>query len=298
MEKPPEEIRSEIDAVREDLGDTLEAIGDRVAPAKVMARAKADAADKIESVKAKVSPRRLARRGADAARRGLRSAVGSDDSSRTTKVPAVGSARNQGRDVAAAARGKGQAVTKRVSRAAGSVAETLGDSPQAARQRAEGNPAAAGLLAFAAGFFAAALLPPTERERQLVGQAKDKLQPLAQEAAQVGKGVAGELQSSAQAGVEAVKDTATDAVQQVKGRAQSSAGRVKSEASDATQTVARKTKKATKAVKKQAKGSTAALKGEARKAASTTQRARGAAAPRARAAAVRRSPAVRRRGRP
>jgi hypothetical protein len=63
--------------VRDDLGETLEAIGDRVAPQKVMARAKADLADKVDGVKERVSPLRLAGRGAGALRRGVRTAVGS-----------------------------------------------------------------------------------------------------------------------------------------------------------------------------------------------------------------------------
>jgi len=163
-------------------------------------------------------------------------------------------------------------VAQRAGRAAGSVADTLGDAPQAARSRAEGNPVAAGLLAFAGGFFAAALLPATDRERQLTDKAKEHLQPLAQQAAEVGKSVAGELQSSAQASLDTVKDTATEAVEEVKGRAQASTGRVKEEASDATREVATRTKSATTTVKKQAKGSTRAVKGEAKQAAATTKR--------------------------
>lgn len=78
MDTRADEIRSEIDDVREDLGDTLEQIGDRVAPNKVVARTKADLVMKVDEVKDKVSPRRLASRGADAVRRGVRTAVGSD----------------------------------------------------------------------------------------------------------------------------------------------------------------------------------------------------------------------------
>jgi ElaB/YqjD/DUF883 family membrane-anchored ribosome-binding protein len=236
MDNPPEQIRSEIDDVRENLGETLEAIGDRVAPKKVMARAKADAAEKIDDVKARLSPRRLVRQGVEAARRGVGSAVGGDD-------------------------------PRRAQARAGDV---LGDAPQAARRRAEGNPVASGLLAFAGGFFAAALLPATERERQLTDKAKDRLKPLAQQAAEVGKSVAGELQSSAQESLEAVKGTATEAVEEVKGRAQASTGKVKAEASNATQEVGTRTKSATTTVKKQARGSARAVKGEAKKEPTTT----------------------------
>jgi len=274
VDKPPEEIRSEIDDVREDLGETLEAIGDRVAPKKVMARAKADAADKIDDVKARLSPRRLAQRGTDAARRGLRSAVGSDASTGRANLPVVAPATRLPRRTAGTpSGGQGKAVAQRAGKAAGSVADTLGDAPRAARRGAEGNPVAAGLLAFAGGFFAAALLPATDRERQLTDKARQRLQPLAQQAAEVGRSVAGELQSSAQASLDAVRDTATEAVEEVKGRAQASTSRVRDEASDATEEVAARTKSATTTVKKQAKGSTRVVKGEAEKAAATTKRA-------------------------
>ena len=276
MEKPPEEIRGEIDDVREDLGDTLEAIGDRVAPKKLMARAKADASERVQGVKAKLGPRRLASRGADTVRQGVRRAVGSgNDSSANGGVSEVaGSARGQGRAVAGAARGQSEAVAKRARGTASSVADSLGDAPQAVRQQAEGNPVAAGLLAFAGGFFAAALLPPTERERQAVQKAKEALQPVAESAGEVGKSVAGELQSTAKASLEVVKETATDAVEEVKGRAQASAEQVKQEASGATEKVAGRAKKATKKVQKQAEGATGAVKGEAKKAA---KRVRGEA---------------------
>ena len=276
-ERPPEEIREEIEDVREDLGETLEEIGDRVAPQKLMARAKAEAAERVEGVKAKLSPRRLARRGGDKLRQGARRAVGSgDDSASSGRVSNVAgdtggrgraTVRSQTRPAAGAARGQSQAVAKRVKGAASSVADSMNDAPQSARQRVEGNPLAAGLLAFAGGFAAAALLPPTDRERQAAEQAKERLQPLAQGAAEVGKSVAGELQSSAKARLETVKETATEAAEEVKGRTRSSAGRVKEEASGATQTVAGRAKKATKKVQQQAKGATGAVKGQTKQAA-------------------------------
>lgn len=273
MEKPPEEIRSEIDDVRDDLGETLEAIGDRVAPKKVVARAKSDAADKIRGVKVRFSPRRLTQRGTEVARRGLRSAVGSDNSSAATVPVVARPARGPQRGAIAAPKSQGKAVAKKATKAASSVTDTLGDAPDAVRQKAEGNPVAAGLLAFAGGFFAAALLPATDRERQLTEKAKEHLQPLAKEATEVGKNIAGELQSTAQAGLESVKDTATGGVEEVKGQAQSSVGHVKGEASDATQTVAERTKAATTTMKKQAKGAAGAVKGQAKKAPPAPRRA-------------------------
>ncbi len=287
MDRPPEQIRSEIDDVREDLGDTLEELGDRVAPQKVMARAKADIADRVDDVKEKVSPRRLARRGVDSVRRGVRRTVGSgadDDAGGVGQLSqTAGAARERARSAvggaSATAREQGRNVARQTRGAASSFTDSLGDAPQAVRQRAEGNPLAAGLLAFTGAFFAAALLPSTERERQLAQQAKEGLQPLTQSAAEVGKSVAGELQSTATASLEAVKETATEAVEEVRGRAQSSVGRVKGEASSATETVAGRAKKATKEVQKQAKGAAGTVKGQTTKAAQQARRGAKKAAP-------------------
>src|SRR3712207_7554174 len=60
-----------------------------------------------------------------------------------------------------------RSVSARLGSAAESVGDELRAAPDTARRKAEGNPIAAGLLAFAGGFFAAALLPPSEREREL-----------------------------------------------------------------------------------------------------------------------------------
>jgi ElaB/YqjD/DUF883 family membrane-anchored ribosome-binding protein len=89
VERPPDQIRNEIEDVREDLGETLEEIGDRVAPQKVMARAKADIAGRVDDAKEKVSPRRLAQRGTDVVRRGVRSAMGSNDDDGDGRVSQV-----------------------------------------------------------------------------------------------------------------------------------------------------------------------------------------------------------------
>ena len=301
MARPPEEIRGEIDDVREDLGETLEEIGDRVAPQKVMARAKAEATEKVEGVKQTLSPRRLARRGTDSVRRGVRRAVGSgadddgDDGGGQLSQTA-GAARERTRSAVggtkATAGKQARGVAQRAGSAASSVTDSLGDAPQAVRQRAEGNPLAAGLLAFAGGFFAAALLPPTERERQLTEKAKEGLQPLARSAAEVGKSVAGELQITAQASLEAVKETATEAAEEVKGRAQSSAGRVKGEASSATETVAGRAKKATKKVQKEAKGAAGAVKGQTNKAAKKATSGAKKAAPTPRSTPMRPRPSA------
>ena len=77
MSRDPDEIREEIETAREDLGETLEAIGDRVAPKHVAKRVKDDVDDKIDAIGDKVSPKRILARRTESIRSGLRNRGGS-----------------------------------------------------------------------------------------------------------------------------------------------------------------------------------------------------------------------------
>ncbi|HEX8770692.1 MAG TPA: DUF3618 domain-containing protein [Acidimicrobiales bacterium] len=269
MSTKAEELRRDIEQARGDLGTTLEQIGDRVAPKKVVARTKADIADKVDDVKEKVSPRRLVGAPVQAVRAGVRNVMGSDDDD---GGPVPGRQRNASRgQLAASTRGKASDMSQRASETAGAAVGGLRDGATSVKSKAEGNPMAAGLFAFAAGFFAASLLPPSQRERQLVQKARDEMEPLANEAAEIGKGIAGELQSTAQRGLERVKDTATQSVEQVRSEAQSRARQIQDQAGDAADSVSSRAKSATDQVKGEAQQSTQAVKGHAKQAAASVK---------------------------
>lgn len=104
-------IEREIASTRTDLGQSLEALGDRVAPKKVVARAKetakAKVAEKVEDVKDRVSPPRVLRRKVAAVRSRLPEALGGDGDSTTQKtLPLANAARAQARQLP---RGRSQA---------------------------------------------------------------------------------------------------------------------------------------------------------------------------------------------
>jgi nucleotide-binding universal stress UspA family protein len=100
-----------------------------------------------------------------------------------------------------------------------------------------GNPLAAGLIAFGAGWLVSSLLPASEREQQAAAQLKDlaaeKGAPAVQQLGQAGQEAAQELRESAQQRVQSVKETAADAASTVAGEAQSQAADVTSHAQDA-----------------------------------------------------------------
>ena len=92
-------------------------------------------------------------------------------------------------------------------------------APEAARQQFEGNPLAAGLLAFAAGLVVAAVLPETEKEQQLARSVQPHLESAASEVGAV-----------AQDSAEALKPAAREAAEHVKQQAQQSGEAVKDDA--------------------------------------------------------------------
>ncbi len=65
MGEPEEQLQAEIHEVQGQLGETLEALRERVNPKQVVQQAKVKARDKLDDVTDKVSPPRFARRQVD-----------------------------------------------------------------------------------------------------------------------------------------------------------------------------------------------------------------------------------------
>lgn len=93
-------------------------------------------------------------------------------------------------------------------------------APASMKRRTRGNPLAAGLIAFGIGALVGGLFPASSKEKELVGQAKQKAQPLVDEVGAAVKEAGENLKGSAQDAVESVKATATEAGQNVKAEAQ------------------------------------------------------------------------------
>ena len=154
---------------------------------------RAELASDVDTLHEKISPSAMAQRRTEAAKRRF---IGAKDS-------VMGSA----------------------SSATSSVGETAGRAPTAVRRTTQGNPLAAGVIAFGAGWLVSSLLPASEKEKQATLQARDKASehsdtltaPL-KEAAQSAKD---NLQPHAREAAESVRSTATDAAGTVKDRAQS-----------------------------------------------------------------------------
>lgn len=121
----------------------------------------------------------------------------------------------------------GSAASDRVSGLASDVGDRTHDAASSVKQRARGNPLAAGLIALGAGWLLGSLLPASQKEQELSETVKEKAAPVVEAAQSTVKDVASE------AG-EHLKAPASEAVDAVKEQAQASAENVKQEAKQAT----------------------------------------------------------------
>jgi ElaB/YqjD/DUF883 family membrane-anchored ribosome-binding protein len=198
MGQSAEELRYEIADTRAELGQTLDAIGDRVSPGRVLERRK------------------------------NRFVIGM----RSAKERIMGTASDAGHAVSDRVQGVGEGISDTT----GSAVDTVRNAPQAARQQTQGNPMMAGAVAFGVGFLVAAAFPPSRTEEQLAEQAMDKAEPIKQQLMESGQEVAEHLKESATGAVGQVKQTATEGAEQVAETAKDASQTTKEAVRDAAET--------------------------------------------------------------
>ena len=178
MSSNPDQIKAEIAATRADLSRNVDALAETVRPGNVAARQK----DKITSA-----------------------VFGAKDKASSAVFGAKDAVVDSASQVQSAS---GDALQ--------STGELITSAPQAARQGAQGNPLAAGLIALGAGWLVGSLLPATRIERRAADTLKDRAAPLVQEVSDMAKESAQNLQEPAKEAVAEVKAAGLDAVQTVK----------------------------------------------------------------------------------
>jgi hypothetical protein len=202
MTKDADQIREEIRVTRGDLSSDVNALAESVRPGNVVKR-------RVDKV-----------RGA---------AV-------STKDRVMGAAPDP-RSVTEAASSRVSGAASSVSDAASSAGEAVAGSPELIRSKAQGNPLAAGVIAFGAGWLLGSLIPTTDREQQAVSAVKENAEPLKQEVASAARQVGENLREPAQQAVDSVRETATEAVENTKQEGASATQQVRGQAQDAASTV-------------------------------------------------------------
>src|SRR6201994_275387 len=208
MTSDPDEIRSNIEQTQRHLSTDVDALTDKVSPPRIVQR-------RVERTRSAVT---------------------------NLKDKIMGSTSEQPSDLGGTVSSSASSARDSVASGVSSAADAVGSAPDLARQRTRGNPLAAGLIAFGAGWLVASLLPASEAEQQVASQVKDvateKGRPVAQQLSQAGQEAAQELRESAQQRAQAVKETAADAASTVRDEAQSQTSDVTAHAQQARSRVA------------------------------------------------------------
>ena len=198
MTSEPDQIRDEIQQTQRELSADVGALTDKLSPPRMVQRrarrtraAMTNMKDKIMGTTASPTP---------AARDTI-----------STAATGVGG------NISPAA----SAATGKAAAAASSAAGAASAAPQIARARTQGNPLAAGLIAFGAGWLLSSLLPATAPEQQMAAQAKNLAtgtgRPLAQQLGQAAQQAREQLREPARHSAESVKQTAASAAQTASG---------------------------------------------------------------------------------
>ncbi len=204
----PDEIRAEIERTRARLSSDVDALADTANPKHIAGRQ----VDKIKGAARGVKERLM----------------GADDDPYDSGT--VGGARDALSDRVSTA---GQGVADRASAAGDAVAA----APRRAKQKARGNPLAAGTIAFGVGLLISGLIPSSQKEQRAVSDLQRKVEPLKEKATEAAKEVAENLREPAQQAVESVKATATQAAQNVKDEGTTAKDDVQGQVQDSAQTV-------------------------------------------------------------
>jgi hypothetical protein len=189
----PDRLRQDIENTRASLTRDVDLLAEKTSPAKVAQR-------RWNSVKEKV--------------------MGSTDHARHAAGDTTSSALSTVQD-------KASQVGDVASEKAHDAADAVRSAPRAVAAQAQGNPLAAGIIAFGVGMLAATLIPVTDAERRAGQQLKDNSGALTDKVKDIATDVKDDLSGTVKDGLDEVKQTAQDAAQTTKNQAKSSAQDVK-----------------------------------------------------------------------
>jgi hypothetical protein len=221
MSTDPDQIRNEIDQTQRELSADVDRLTDKLSPPRMVGRRVRRTRTAMANMKDRIM--------------GSTSDAYQTAGSRTSGMrESVSDRASSARDTVA---GTASSARETVADTASSAVDTVRSAPDTVRRRTEGNPLAAGLIAFGAGWLLSSLLPASEPEQRVASQVKDfaveQGRPVAEQLGEAARPAAQQLKESAQQRAETVKQTATDAASTVSGEAKSAASDVTGQAQQA-----------------------------------------------------------------
>jgi hypothetical protein len=218
MSSDPDQIRNEIEQTQQELSADVDALTEKLSPQRIVERRVQSTRTAMTSVKDKIMG-------------SMGQGIPNARENASPESASLGQAITGGTAVA----------RDSVTSTASSAASAVRSAPDLARRQTSGNPLAAGLIAFGAGWLLSSLLPASAPEQQMAAQVKDfateQGRPVVQQLGEAGQQAAQQLRESAQQRAQSVKDTATDAASTVSDEAHAAASQVTSQAQDAAGTV-------------------------------------------------------------
>jgi hypothetical protein len=199
------ELRARLDLQRGQLDDTIDQIGERVVPGRVVRRKRAQFRNRLTDLRDRVMGNDEPDYPGDAYYYGGRHDAGRYDAGRYDDGHHYGERMSEAGD---RVREQASVAADRVREQASSAAETVSHAPEALRRQTRGNPMAAGLVAFGGGLLAAALIPETRREQQVARRMQPELESATSTLAATGREMADEMREPAEEAMEAVKESA------------------------------------------------------------------------------------------
>lgn len=193
------EVRHDIERTRQEMTGTIGAIADRVSPNKTWERQKQRVVERMRSMR--------------------RHVMGEAEHVAHTAEEAMHGARRHGEHVAQEAREAPAQIGREV------------------RHEVQGNPIAAGVIAFGTGLLAAYLFPPSSAERRVAMQAHREAKPAVDEVKQAGRQVGEEVKTSAEEAARSAKETVGESARHVVDEAKGSAEQVRDQATSGAERV-------------------------------------------------------------
>jgi gas vesicle protein len=189
MGQSAQQVRADIERTREDLGQDLDAIGDKISPRQAVRRR----TDRVRGTLTDMRER----------------VMGSAENATSTVT-------SEGSSVAGSVRDAASDVASSVADAASGAADTVRHAPDVVKEQTEGNPMAVGLIAFGLGALAGTILPGTQTEKSMAPQLRERVvEPIKETASEATREVGQDLRGSAEEAAERVKQTAQEGAQRL-----------------------------------------------------------------------------------
>jgi hypothetical protein len=199
MGQSTETLKRDIAQTRSELSGTLDAIGDRVSPGRIMERKKNRMTEGVRNIKDRI----------------------------------MGTASDAGHAVSETVHG----ITGAAADTAHGIGDAATNMPHTAKRQTQGAPVAAGAIAFGVGFVIAAAIPPSQKEKELSTQLMDKAEPIKEQLTEAGQEMVEHLKDPAGQAIAEVKEAASGAAQHVTSSATDAAHEIVGHAKGAAQEV-------------------------------------------------------------